>query len=387
MPSDHPRYDVVIVGARAAGAATAMLLARHGLQVLVVERGHYGADTLSTHALLRGGVQQLHRWGLLDSIVGAGTPPIRRTTFRYAADQIVIPIKPAHGVDALYAPRRTVLDPMLVDAAVAAGAEVRYGVTVTGLRRDGRGCVSGIDARDGAGRQLVVEAGLVVGADGLRSVVAREVGAPIERAGVAATAYVYGHWSDVDTDGYEWIFRADGCAGVIPTNGGQACVFVSATPDRIGRGGRPVLEAVLEHAAPEVAARVRAGRPPAGTRTFGGHPGFVRRAWGPGWALVGDAGYWKDPITAHGLTDALRDAELLARAVVAAASGEVFEHEALAGYQATRDRLSLPFFTVTETIAALRWTDDEIPALLLQLSSAMAEEVEAIAALDAVGVP
>src|SRR5262245_62758108 len=119
MEHDHQigntslRYDVVVVGARCAGAATAMLLARRGLRVLVVDRSRYGSDTLSTHALMRGGVVQLHRWGLLDRIVDAGTPAIRRTTFRYATDEIVIPIKAAHGIDTLYAPRRTVLDPIL----------------------------------------------------------------------------------------------------------------------------------------------------------------------------------------------------------------------------------------------------------------------------------
>src|SRR6188472_2330370 len=116
MSKPPTRHDVVIVGARAAGAATAMLLARAGLTVLVLDRSRYGTDTLSTHALMRGGVIQLHRWGILDRIVAAGTPPVRRTTFRYASDELTITIKPSHGVDALYAPRRTVLDPVLVDA-------------------------------------------------------------------------------------------------------------------------------------------------------------------------------------------------------------------------------------------------------------------------------
>jgi flavin-dependent dehydrogenase len=121
----EPGYDVVIVGARAAGAATAYLLARWGLRVLLVDRCRYGADTLSTHALMRGGVLQLSRWGLLQKVIAAGTPPVRRTTFRYANTVMRIAIKPSYGVDALYAPRRTVLDPALVDAAVASGAEVR----------------------------------------------------------------------------------------------------------------------------------------------------------------------------------------------------------------------------------------------------------------------
>jgi 2-polyprenyl-6-methoxyphenol hydroxylase-like FAD-dependent oxidoreductase len=381
------RYDVVVVGARAAGAATAMLLARAGLRVLVVDRSRYGADTLSTHALMRGGVVQLHRWGLLDRIIDAGTPAIRRTTFRYAADAIVISIKPAHGVDALYAPRRTVLDPVLVDAAAAAGAEIRYGVTVTDVRRDRRGRVTGIVGRDGTGRRLTVDADLVVGADGLRSTVADHVAAAVEWQGAGASGVVYGYWGDVDTTGYEWIFRPNACAGVIPTNDGLTCVFAASNPARVGRGGIDVLASLLAEASPEVAARVLAGAAPRGVRTFTGHPGFIRRAWGPGWALVGDAGYWKDPLTAHGLTDALRDAELLARAVVASASGEASEHDAFAGYQGARDRLSLPLLRTTDTIAAQRWTDAEIGALLLQLSSAMADEVDTLAALDAVSVP
>ena len=131
---------------------------------------------------MRGGVLQLHRWGLLDRIVDAGTPPIRRTTFRYADDDVTVTIKPSHGVDALYAPRRTVLDPILVDAAVAAGADVRYGVTVTDVRRDADGRVIGIDGRDDGGRPVAVDADLVIGADGLRSTVAQRVGAPIEHA-------------------------------------------------------------------------------------------------------------------------------------------------------------------------------------------------------------
>ena len=387
MRHDPQHCDVVVVGARAAGAATAMLLARAGLRVVVVDRGRYAADTLSTHALMRGGVLQLHRWGLLEHIVDAATPPVRRATFRFAGDELAVSIKPSHGVDALYAPRRTVLDPVLVDAAVAAGADVRYGVTVTGLRRDRQGRVTGIVGRDAGGHDLSVEAGLVVGADGLRSSIARLVTAPIERRGAGASAVVYGYWSDVDTSGYEWMFRPNACAGLIPTNDGLTCVFAAAGPERVGHGGQRVLESIVAEASGEAAARVSAGTAPAGVRTFTGHPGFMRRAWGAGWALVGDAGYWKDPLTAHGLTDALRDAELLTQAIITSTTGDAIESDALARYQATRDQLSLPLFRTTDTIAAQRWTDQEIGELLLQLSAAMADEVDALVALDPIAVP
>jgi len=264
---------------------------------------------------------------------------------------------------------------------------VRYGISVTDVRRDRHGRVVGIMARDHRGRPFSETAAIVIGADGVRSTVADRVHAGVERAGTGASSIVYGYWSGVEADGYEWIFRPKAAAGIIPTNDGQVCVFAGSTPGRIGRGGIDALRAVLFEASPDAAARVWAGNPPRGVRTFSGLPGFVRRSWGPGWALVGDAGYWKDPLSAHGLTDALRDAELLARAVTAFTSGEQSPEDALRAYQETRDRLSEQLFETVDAIAGQRWTDDEIPGLLLQMSSAMTDEVEALAALDAVRVP
>jgi 2-polyprenyl-6-methoxyphenol hydroxylase-like FAD-dependent oxidoreductase len=383
MQSSTSRFDAVVVGARAAGAATAMLLARNGQRVLLLDRGRFGADTLSTHALMRGAVIQLHRWGLLDRIVAAGTPAIRRTTFDYGTDRVEIAIKPAHGVDALYAPRRTVLDPVLVDAAAEAGADVRFGATVRDVRRDRRGRVVGVTGRDAAGRRFVADATIVIGADGLRSTIASRVDAPIVRAGTGATAVVYGYWSNLPADGYEWFFRPRAAAGVIPTNGGQACVFAGTSPARLGIGRIGSLQRILEEASPELAVRVEEARGPTDVRSFPGRPGFVRRSWGPGWALVGDAGYWKDPLSAHGLTDALRDAELLARAVLAGSGTDTELLAALEAYQDERDRLSAELFAVVDEIASQRWTEHKIPELLLRLSASMVAEVDAIAALDA----
>jgi flavin-dependent dehydrogenase len=373
-------YDVVVVGARAAGAATAHLLARTGLRVLLVDRTNYGADTMSTHALMRGAVVQLQRWGLLDRVIAAGTPAVRRVTFRYAGQVVPITIKQSHGVDALYAPRRTVLDPILVDAAARAGAEVRFGTVVTDVERDEAGAVIGVRGRNRDGREWRAPARIVVGADGMRSTVAARVGAPMERVGTGVSACTYGYWSGLEVDGYEWNFRPDAASGVIPTNDGQVCVFASATPRRIGRGGPRCLIDLLAESNPDRAAQL-AAMPPAPVRTFSGLRGYARRSWGPGWALVGDAGYYKDPLSAHGLTDALRDAELLARAIIAVIVDGSDEREVLADYQATRDTLSRTLFEVTDIIAGHRWTNDEIGGLLLRLNAAMADEVDALAAL------
>jgi 2-polyprenyl-6-methoxyphenol hydroxylase-like FAD-dependent oxidoreductase len=380
MPaSASSRHDVVVVGARAAGAATALLLARAGLDVLVVDRSPAGTDTLSTHALLRPAVVQLHRWGVLDAVIAAGTPPVRRTTFVYADDVVPIPIKPAHGVDALYAPRRTVLDPILANAAAEAGAEIRYETTVTGVVRDGSGRVTGV-AGTAHGRPVQHLARWIIGADGVRSVIARAVDAPVERRGTGAAAVVYGYWSDLAVDGYEWIFRPNACAGAIPTDHGQTCVFALATPGRIGRGRIDTLRQVVAAASPSFAERLAGATAPAGVRSFSGLTGYLRRPWGPGWALVGDAGYWKDPVSAHGLSDALRDAELVARAAIGAAADEP-EAAAFGEYHHTRNRLSVPLFDVVDRIAGMRWTDAEIPGLLLELNAAMNEEADAIDAL------
>jgi 2-polyprenyl-6-methoxyphenol hydroxylase-like FAD-dependent oxidoreductase len=224
----------------------------------------------------------------------------------------------------------------------------------------------------------------------MRSTIAQRVGAPIVRTGNSATAVIYGYWRDLEPEGgeagYEWIFKSSAGAGVIPTNDGESVVFVGGSPARVGTGGERVMRELLVEASPSLAARVDAATTPLGVRTFMGRPGLMRRPWGPGWALVGDAGYWKDPISAHGLTDALRDAELLARAVISASGGCVDLDAALRGYQETRDRISFRLFDVTDALASFAWNDDEIGGLLLEMSGSMNDEVAHVASLDEVAV-
>jgi flavin-dependent dehydrogenase len=371
-------YDVVVVGARAAGAATAMLLARQGRRVLLLDRDRYGADTLSTHALMRGGVFLLSRWGLLDRIVDAGTPPVRQTRFTYGTDSVTIAVRPTVGVEALYAPRRTVLDPVLVHAAVAAGAEVRFGVGVAGLLRDESGRVVGVHGRDRTGAAVAIRARLTVGADGTRSTVAREAGAASRRVGVGAGAIIYGYWSDLPIDGYEWYYRPGHSAGLIPTNDGEVCVFAGLPAQAFANGTRGDLgeayHRLLAAATSGAGGRLAAARPPGRLRTWIGRPSFVRRAYGPGWVLVGDSGSFLDPLSTHGITDALRDAEMLARAL---GRGEADDLDA---YARDRDRATDPIFDVVDRIAAYGWDSDQVRRHLLELSKAMSDELELIAA-------
>jgi flavin-dependent dehydrogenase len=381
MSSSPASHDVIVVGARAAGAATAMLLARRGLRTLLLDRGQLTSDPMSTHALLRGGVLQLSRWGLLDEVIAAGTPPVRRSTFRYGDETAVVTVRPSSGVDALYAPRRTILDDLLVRAAADAGADIRYEVRVTDVVERGDAVV-GVRATEAEGRTVELLAPLVIGADGVGSTIARCVGAPALRVGQHLSAMTYGYWSDLETNGYEWTFRPNACSGIIPTNDGEACVFAAGSPGRIGIGGVALIEDVIAEGAPDVAERLRVASPRSFARTWMGHRGYIRQSWGRGWALVGDAGCFTDPIGLHGLTDAFRDAELLARAVAEAFGSKSSMRDALGDYQSTRDRLCDPLFGVVDRIASHEWDEAEIARLLSTLTSAMTDEVEAIAELE-----
>jgi flavin-dependent dehydrogenase len=372
----NDRYDVVVVGARCAGASTAMLLARAGLSVLAVDRDAEGSDTLSTHALMRGAVLLLHRWGLLDRIVAAGTPAIRTTTFHYGEEAIAIPIKPKDGIDALYAPRRTVLDRILVEGAREAGAEVLLGVAVADLLRGADGAVRGVLLDRGNGAADTVLAGRVVGADGLRSRVARRAAAPVERAALRSASVVFGYFEGMEADGVHWHYAPGVSVGVIPTNDGLTCVFAAFPPtrfvDALGGGIEDLFLDVLHATSPSLARAVEGAKRVEKLRPFPGMPGFLKRPWGPGWALVGDAGFFRDPITAHGITDALRDAESLARALAHGTD------RALAEYQAARDAIAVGMMDISERIASFEWDLEEAKALHRELSRQMNAEVEQI---------
>jgi 2-polyprenyl-6-methoxyphenol hydroxylase-like FAD-dependent oxidoreductase len=349
-----------------------MLLARRGLRVLAVDRGRYGTDTLSTHALMRGGVLQLHRWGLLEKLRAAGTPTVRSTSFHYGDTVVDVQITPRDGIDGLYAPRRLVIDTLLVDVARESGAEVAFRTRLVDLVRSPDGRVSGVQLRDADGRVFQVTAELVIGADGARSTVADLVGAERYRTGRHATGVVFSYWSGTGIDGYHWYYRPHVSVGVIPTNAGLTCIFVSVPQsrfhDEIRFDTAAGHEQVLMECAPDLATVVEGAERAERYRGFAGQVGFFRQSYGPGWALVGDAGYFKDPLTAHGMTDALIDAEILA---AAAAEGT---ERALADYQRARDGRAMSLFDVTDAVASFEWDLTTVQQLHRSLSDEMKKE-------------
>lgn len=369
-------FDVVVVGARCAGAATAMLLAQGGLSVLVVDRARAGTDTLSTHALTRAGVRQLSRWGVLDEIRAAGTPRVDRVVYHYGDEVVEVPVKPRGDVDGLYAPRRRLLDRVLAGAAARAGAQVRHGTAVTGVYREG-GRVAGVALDTGE----TVAARLVIGADGARSTVARQVAARLRYAAPASSATIYTYLAGLPADAYRNYFRPGSGAAVIPTGGGEANVSIGVPASWLPRPGDRAgfFAETLAAVAPALARMVGTGGRLA---TFTGRRGFARRGWGRGWALVGDAVYFKDPISAHGMTDALIGAELLARAVLKAAGGGD-EPAALAGYARRRWRLAAPMIPAVEHLASFRWSLASLQRAHLAMNAAMRAEWNYLDALHA----
>lgn len=386
MTSRTETADVVIVGGRAAGAATALLLARRGHDVLVVDADEFPSDTVSTHQLARGGVVQLARWGLLDDVVAGGAPALRAVTFFSLGKVRRHEVADKAGVDFLVAPRRIVVDALLLEAAAAAGARVRTRVRVDGVIRES-GRVVGVTATDASGRTLAIRARFVVGADGIGSVVARSAGArTVERRGANGAAE-YAYYAGVPWDGIELHVDDGGYVGVFPTHGGEACVWVTRPADASRRArhrtGSPerALESGVHAHAPILADRLRDAARTSPAAGMARCPNFLRTPAGPGWALVGDAGYHRDPLTGHGMTDAYVHAELLADALDGILSGVVAEREALHSYGRQRDRVLRDVFEITCAMAAYP-PPNEFVALQKQLGAALDREADLLTARE-----
>lgn len=358
------RYDAIVVGARCAGSSTAMLLARAGYRVLAVDRATFPSDTISTHLVHPPGVAALHRWGLLDRLTATGCPPIHTYSFDFGP--FTICGKP--GTDdapVAYGPRRTVLDKLLVDAASEAGAEIREGFTVTEVVvEDDR--VTGIRGHSRNGPSTTEHARVVVGADGVHSLVAQAVRPEHYRDKPRLQCSYYTYYSRLPMDGrFEAYIRPDRAFAAWPTNDDLTLVIAGWPFAEFEANKKDIEGNVLAmfELVPPFAERIRTAHRE--TRVVGtAVPNFFRKPFGPGWALVGDAGYIKDFITAQGITDAFRDAELCVTALHETFSQTCSFEVAMARYQSTRDRHVLPMYEFTTQLAALAPPPPDLQKLL-----------------------
>ena len=317
-------FDVIVVGSRCAGASTAMLLARHGRRVLLVDRATFPSDVLSGHTIQPAGVAHLRRWGLLDRVRATGVPFTSHIRFDFGPVVLEGVPAPVDGVTDAVCIRRTVFDTLLTAEAADAGADVRQGFTVKSLLWDD-GKVVGIRGRDATGRTIEERARVVIGADGVNSFVARAVDAASYNHVPAKTVNIYSYWRGLDLEGLELYTRPGRFFVATPTNDGLAFVNQTVPVHEAGRygTGRPTH---MQRRSPACRTSPNGSWLLSGWSGSGGRPpgdGFFRVAAGPGWALVGDAGYHLDPITAKGMFDAFRDAELLAGAVDRGLSGDL----------------------------------------------------------------
>src|SRR5882724_5030897 len=347
-------YDAIVVGARCAGSPTAMLLARKGYRVLLVDKATFPSDTMSTHIIHPPGVAALERWNLLRRLLATGCPPLNEYSFDLGPFTIRAPVAAPDASGFGLCPRRTVLDQLLVSAAVDAGVELQQGVAVDEILIEG-GRVTGIQGRAKGNQPFTQHARVVIGADGMRSLVAKAVEAPRynERPTLAAGYYAY--WSGLPAAGFEAHLRPRRAFAIAPTNDGLTMAVVN-WPRSEFLSNRGDVEGHFERAvelAPALAARLRRAKRESRFVGTGDLPNFFRKPYGPGWVLVGDAGYHKDPITAQGISDAFRDAEAMARALDDVFAERATFDAALSAYQRVRDEAALPMFDLTCKFANL----------------------------------
>jgi len=363
-------YDAIVIGARCSGSPTAMLLARQGYDVLMVDRATFPSDTVSTHFIHPPGMAALERWGLRDAVAESGCPPIRTYSFDFGPFTISGSPRPSDGIDEGYCPRRTVLDTMLVHAAADAGVEVREGFSVDEVVVED-GTVVGVRGKEADGRTSTARAKVVIGADGRNSLVAKAVQPDQYNEKPAVGPAFYSYWSGVGSSGFEVAVREACGMAAFPTHDDLSLVIVGLSEEEFNAARSDVEGAFLRtlDQAPALGERVRSGKREERFRSASDLTGYFRKPYGPGWALVGDAGYRLHPITAQGITDAFLDAERLAAALHAAFSGQRTYEDAMAAYQAARDQHVMPMYEMTFEFAQV---DQPPPPETQQLLGAVA---------------
>jgi flavin-dependent dehydrogenase len=369
-------YDVIIVGGRCAGAPLARLLALSGAKVLLVDRTTFPSDIPHGHFIHRQGPRRLQAWNLLDR-VAAVSPPITEQLVDLGDFPLVSRNLAVDGVAWGYGPRRSLLDKLLVDAAVDAGAELRERFNVDEFVFEGERLV-GIRGRSPNGDVVQEKAAITVGADGRNSRLASAVDAAVYELTPTLLCYYFSYWSGVESCSFELYQRTKERRVIFSfrTSDGLFAVFVGCPIEELHKV-RPDIESHFMSAldlVPDFSERIRTGRHE--DRFYGASdlPNFYRKPHGPGWALVGDAGCHKDPYMALGISDALRDAELLAAAIVDGLGGRRVLQGALADYERQRNEASTAEYQ--QNLSAARF--EPLPAEFLRIREAVrADPVQA----------
>jgi len=354
MAAEHA--DAVIVGARCAGSATAIALARAGRRVVVLDRVSFPADTISTHLLWPGGVAELQALGALERVMAIGAPELPNALAATGAITVRGTYTPVEGIDYALCVRRTGLDAELVASAREAGAVVREGARVTALLSDD-GRVGGVRWRDRDNHERELHAPLVIGADGRRSTVARLVGADRpQRACASGRACFYAYWADERpewrTTAAQWREGAE-LGTAFPCDDGLLLVLLQPPVARVGEFRADLAGAYARSCAaiPGLAGRLDGCRPATKVRAATGIESYFRRSAGRGWALAGDAGHFKDPVTAQGIRDALRYGRLLGDAAAEVLDDPQRLDAAIARWERQRDRDCLEVYQWTNVVA------------------------------------
>ncbi|WP_327713878.1 NAD(P)/FAD-dependent oxidoreductase (plasmid) [Streptomyces sp. NBC_00464] len=348
-------YDIIVIGARCAGSPTAMLFAQQGYRVLLLEKARFPQDTLSSHYIHTQGVALLKRWGLLDRLREAGCRPIDHQSYQAPGVRIDGFSLPIDGQRTTYAPRRYVLDPILADGAVAAGVEFREGCAVNDLLWEGDRVV-GVRYTTPGGAEATDRARLVVGADGMRSLVARKAGAPYVIEHPRMTCTYYSYWSGVPSH-FELYERPGRWIGVIPTNDDLTLLMTYFPQDEFAGVRKDVEPFYLDSfrtTAPELYERMRAGKREEQLYGTGHQENFFRKAFGPGWALVGDAVTHKDSITARGITEAFVQADSLTGHIGQQLHDDAALQDALESYEDDLDGDTLSHYQGALNVAELK---------------------------------
>ena len=358
-------YDVIVIGARCAGSPTAMLLARQGYRVLLLEKATLPSDVPRGHMIQAPGVALLKEWGLLDRVVDSNCPPISSLTFDMGV--LTLTGMPEGAVN--FAPRHGTLDKILADAAVESGVELREGFLVQEILMDGEQ-VTGIRGYSADGIQVTKHAKIVVGADGLHSLVARAVQAPTYHTKASLGCAYFTYFTDLPVDSAFIYVRDAKLIVVFPTNDNRTCVAVQFPKAELQSFRSNItgnFMQIIEEGVPELAARVRNATQVERFLGATDIPNFFRKPYGPGWVLVGDAGYHKDPFAAQGISDAFFGAKLAAQAIADGLSEVKPLEDALAGYEQQRNEDALPKYELNWQLATLQPPSPELQQLLVAL--------------------